>query len=141
MKMRIISLLCFFVFWGMMAGCAQKTAEVKQNSIESREPVRVLSIEEQKKEAFVILNEILLLSNGPDREINRPEIKSLYREIIDRYPDLGLAQEGYMRLIILAKEENTPEGDAEAESLYREFLQQYPDSQLQRIIENELQGK
>ena len=141
MKMRIISLLCFFIFWGIMTGCALKSAEVGQESIKSSEPVRVLSIEEQRKQAYDILKEILLLSDSPERVKKLPEIKALYLEIIDKYPDLGLAQESYMRLVILAKEENTPAGDAEAESVYHEFLQKYPDSRLQRIIENELKKK
>ncbi len=141
MKMRIITLLCFFVFWGIITGCAQKQAEVGQESIKSSEPVQVLSLEEQRKQAYDILKEILLLSDSPERVKKLPEIKALYREIIDKYPDLGLAQESYMRLVILAKEENTPAGDAEAESVYHEFLQKYPDSRLQRIIENELKKK
>ena len=141
MKMRIISLLCFFVCWVMIAGCAQKPSEVGQESIKSSEPVQVLSIEEQRKQAYDILKEILLLSDSPERKAKLPEIKALYREIIDKYPDLGLAQESYMRLVLLAKEENTQAGDAEAESIYNEFLQKYPDSRLQRIIENELKKK
>ena len=138
MNIRIITLLYFFVFWVIIAGCSQKTAEIEQESIERRAPPQQLSIAEQKKEAFDILTEILQLSDGPEREKNLPEIKSLYREIIDKYPDLGLAQESYLRLVIEAKKENTSAGDAEAERLYREFLQKYQGSGMQPLIESEL---
>ena len=53
---------------------------------------------------------------------NLSEIKILYRKIINNYPDLALAQESYLRLIILDKDEHSPEGDAEAESLYQEYV-------------------
>ena len=134
-------LLCFIFFWGITTCYTQKTAEAEQASITSPGPARKMSIEEQKKEAYDILKEILLLSESPEREKKLPEIKVLYRKIINKYPDLGLAQESYMRLVILAREENTPDGDAEAESLYEEFMRKYPGSRLQRIIENELKKK
>lgn len=130
-----------FVVLGIMAGCAQKTADLEQESAMGGEPVRGLSIEEQNKAAYDILKQILVLSDSPERQQKLPEIKALYREIIVNYPDIGLAQESYMRLVIMAKEEKTPEGDAEAERVYQEFLQKYPDSRLQRIIESELNRK
>ena len=141
MKIRIILLLIFVFFCGITNCYAQKIAEAEQAGITSPEPARKMSIAEQKKEAYDILKEILLLSDSPEREKKLPEIKVLYRKIINKYPDLGLAQESYMRLVILAREENTPEGDAEAEKLYEKFMQKYPGSRLQRIIENELKKK
>ena len=124
-----------------MGGCAQKTTEVEQKSIERRAPLQQMTIEEQQKEAFGIFTKILLLSDSPERDKNLPEIKFLYREIIEKYPDIGLAQESYLRLVMEAKKENTTAGDAEAEGLYREYLQKYPDSRMQPIIESELKKK
>ncbi len=141
MNKRIVLLVSIIVFGGLMCGCAQKTAEVEQKSIERRAPLTQMSIEEQKKEAFGIFTKILLLSDSPERDKNLPEIKSLYREIIEKYPDIGLAQESYLRLVMEARKENTAAGDAEAERLYQEFLQKYPDSRMQPIIESELKKK
>jgi len=138
MKKVSVALACLlFTIW-LLAGCAQKTGVGDQAGLTTPKEAQALSLEEQKKAAYEIFKEILLLSDSQEREQNLPRIKSLYREIIEKYPDIGLAQESYLRLIMLAKEQKTPEGEAEAESLYREFLQRYPDSKLQRIVENEL---
>lgn len=138
MKKNSMAIACLLIFFGFMAGCAQKPGVDEQKGLTTTKEVQSLSIEEQKTAAYEIFKEILLLSDSPEREKNLSQIKSLYREIIEKYPDIGLAQESYLRLIMLAKEEKTAEGEAEAESLYREFLQRYPDSKLQRIMENEL---
>ena len=122
---------CHYVTLGSEVGSKEPFAS---------EPVQKLNADEQKKPAFEILKEILSLSESPDRENNLPRIKALYRKIVEAYPDLVLAQESYMRLVILAKEENTPAGDAEAEQIYQEFLQKYPGSRMQRVIENELRN-
>jgi hypothetical protein len=55
--------LCFL--GGITTCYAQKTAEAEQVSIKGPESARNMSIEEQKKEAYDILKEILLLSNSP----------------------------------------------------------------------------
>ena len=136
-KRKLIVAACVSLFIGLLAGCAQKTEEIDMIP----QPVQKLSLEEQRAAAYEIFKEILVLSDSPEHEKNSPQIKSLYRGIIDNYPDIGLAQESYMRLIIMAKKEGTAAGDAEAEALYQEFLQQYPDSKIQRIIENELNSK
>ena len=122
----------------MMAGCAPKSADMDQKSIESQEAAPKLTVAEQQNKAYEILEEILQLTDAIDREENIPEIKAGYREIIEKCPDTGLAQESYLRLVLLAREENTPDSNAEAERVYQEFLLKYPDSPLQRIIENEL---
>ena len=122
----------------MMAGCAPKSADMDQKSIESLEAAPKLTVAEQQNKAYEILEEILQLTDAIDREENIPEIKAGYREIIEKCPDTGLAQESYLRLVLLAREENTPDSNAEAERVYQEFLLKYPDSPLQRIIENEL---
>ena len=138
MKMKIMWGFFLLVLLGMMAGCAPKSADMDQKSIESQEAAPKLTVAEQQNKAYEILEEILQLTDAIDREENIPEIKAGYREIIEKCPDTGLAQESYLRLVLLAREENTPDSNAEAERVYQEFLLKYPDSPLQRIIENEL---
>lgn len=139
MKRMAYGLVGLFVVCGVIiAGCAQKPVAEQAESMETWEPVQGMSLAEQKKQAYDIFKQILWLSDGPEREKHLPEIKALYREIIGRYPEIALAQESYLRLVILAKEEGTAAGDAEAERLYREFSVKYPDSKLMKIIENEL---
>lgn len=139
MKIRSSALLGFFVVVLLLAGWVPLpvVAEEKE-SVETEKAAQELSSEEQKSAAYEIFKEILTLSDSPEREKNLPQIKALYREIIEKYPDLGLAQEAYLRLIMLAKEEKTAAGNAEAENVYAEFSQKYPDSKIQRILENEL---
>jgi len=141
MKTRKIPLIIFIFLVGIIYGSMHVAAQSAQKDMTNSGPAQKPNIEEQKKGAYEILKEILALSDSPEREKNIPEMKMLYRKIIDTYPHLALAQESYMRSIILAKEEKTSEGDAEAESLYREFLKKYPGSRLQPIIENELHKK
>jgi hypothetical protein len=138
MNMKIIAGFCFLVLVGIMGGCAQKSTDMEQKSIERLEPAPKLTVAEQQKKAYEILEEIRQLTDTIDREENILEIKAGYREIIEKCPDTGLAQESYLRLVLLAREENTPASNAEAERVYQEFLLKYPDSSLQRIIENEL---
>lgn len=138
MKTISMALAGLLVVVGVLAGCAQKPGGGEPEKLAVEQGTQTLSLEEQKTAAYEIFKEILLLTDSPDREKNLPAIKGLYREIIDKYPKIGLAQESYLRLIMLAKEEKTAAGDAEAQSLYNEFMQRYPDSKIQRIVENEL---
>lgn len=139
MKNASAVLLNFLVIVGiLLSGCAQKHGGDAAKSIEGQASVEVLSIEEQKAKAYELFRQILYLSDSPEREKHLPEIKSLYREIIEKYPDSGLTQESYLRLVMLAKNEKTAEGDAEAARLYEEFSRKYPGSKLKRVIENEL---
>jgi hypothetical protein len=134
MLRRISFVLLICILPGIFIGCAEKTVEKRQ------EPVRQLSIAEQKEQAYKIYEEILVLNNTPGAVKNSPRVKELYREVIDAYPDITLAQESYLRLIIMAKEENTAAGDLEAEQLYQEFLQKYPDSRIKGTVEHELRN-
>lgn len=138
MKGIALAGMALVFLWGIVAGCAQKPADIGQKVPEVSEPAVQLTPEEQNTRAFEILEEILQLSDTFYRKENIPQIKVLYREIIETCPDTGVAQESFLRLILLAKEEKTDEGDAAAAQLYREFLERYPDSRLKRIIENEL---
>ena len=136
MKKKVIMFSLLAVVVLMQPGCADKSVGTGEKSMQTRETGE-LSPAEQKEQAYEIFKQILELSDSQDRQKNLPRIKELYREIIDKYPEIGLAQESYLRLIILAKEEDTAAGDAEAERLYQEFLGKYPDSNLRRILENE----
>ncbi len=121
------------------SGCAEKTAGVGEGA-GVPEKASGLSPEEQDKKAYEILNQILELSSGMKRQSNLPQMKELYRDIIEKYPESYLAQESYLRLIIIAREEKTAAGDARAEQLYQEFLVRYPNSRMRRILEYEARG-
>jgi hypothetical protein len=139
MNKKIITLLLLPVLLYVLSGCAGQTVETGREEMRE-EPAVQMSHAEQKEQAYEIFKQILELSDSPDRQANLPQIKQLYREIIDKYPDVGLAQECYLRLVLFAKAEKTAAGNAEAEKLYQEFSQKYPDSKLQKVIENELRS-
>ena len=134
MKVVMVSLLVFVLL--MLGGCAGQSGGTGGKSIEVQKASQ-LSLGEQKEQAYEIFKQILELSDREHRQENLPRIKELYREIINKYPEIGLAQESYLRLIIIAKEEKTASGDAEAEGLYQEFLGKYPDSNLGSVLESE----
>ena len=136
MKMNVVmmSLLVFVLL--VLGGCAGKSYGTRGESVEVQKASQ-MSLGEQKEQAYEIFNQILELSDHQHRQENLPRMKELYREIINKYPEIGLAQESYMRLIIIAKEEKTASGDAEAEGLYQEFLGKYPDSNLGSVLESE----
>ena len=136
MKMKLIMLSFLVAVFLMPTGCAEKSVGSGEGSMQSQGASQ-LSPAEQKEQAYEIFKQILELSNSQDREQNIPEMEKLYRQIIDKYPGVGLAQESYLRLIIIAKEKKTASGDAEAERFYQEFLVKYPDSKLRKILENE----
>jgi hypothetical protein len=140
MRVKVMLLFIVAVFLVFPVGCVEKSADIGERAVEPQQTSR-LSPEEQEEEAYVIFNQILELSRGLERQANLPRMKELYRDIIEKYPDSWLAQESYMRLIIIARQKKTPEGDAEAERLYLEFLNKYPDSRLRRILEYEARGK
>ena len=136
MKMTLIMFSLLAAVLLMLPGCADKSVGTGEKSLQAQE-TKQLSQVEQKEQAYDIFKQILELSDSMNRRDNLPEIKDLYRKIIAKYPEIGLAQESYLRLIILAKEEDTAAGDVEAESLYQEFLGKYPNSNLRRVLENE----
>jgi hypothetical protein len=138
MKKGRLQVLLFCLLFYVLVGCAGQSVDQGQDAMPPVEPVQKLSHAEQKEQAYEVFKQILDLSNSPDRLENLPRIKGLYREIMDKYPDVGLAQECYLRLVILAKQEETESGDKEAEQLYQEFLQKYPESKLKPIIASEL---
>ena len=134
MKVVMVSLLVFVLF--MLGGCAGQSVGTGGKSREVQKASQ-LSLGEQKEQAYEIFKQILELSDYQHRQENLPRMKELYREIINKYPQIGLAQESYLRLIIIAREEKTASGDAEAERLYQEFLGKYPDSNLRMVLESE----
>jgi hypothetical protein len=136
MKMKRALLSLAIAVFLMLPGCAEKPVGTGEKSMQPQETFQ-LSPAEQKAQAYKIFEQIKELSDSEDRQKNLSEIKKLYRKIIDNYSEIGLAQESYLRLILIAKEENTASGDAEAEKLYQEFLGKYPESRLRRVMENE----
>ena len=140
MKKRFIRCVFMVVVLFFVAGCATQTYDTGPKGVGGKDSVQKLSPAEQKEQAYEIFKQILELSDAPERQKNLPQIKKLYREIIDRYPEVGLAQESYLRLVLLAKQERTVSRDKEAEELYREFADKYPDSRLRKVIENELRS-
>ena len=137
MKTKLIILSLVATVFLLLAGCAEKSVGTGEKSMQTRETSQ-LSHAEQKEQAYDIFRQILDLSGSEDRQNNLPRIKELYQQIIDQYPEIGLAQESYLRLIIIAKEEDTASGDAEAERLYQEFVGKYPDSNLKKVLEYEI---
>ena len=137
MKAKSIILSLLAAVFLLLAGCAEKSVSTGEKSMQPREASQ-LSHAEQKEQAYDIFREILDLSGSEDRQRNLPQIKELYQEIIVQYPEIGLAQESYLRLVIIAKEEDTASGDAEAERLYQEFVVKYPDSNLKKVLEYEV---
>ncbi len=140
MKKGLIRCLFMLVILYLAAGCATQTYDTGPKEVGREDSVQKLSPAEQKEQAYEIFKQILELSDAAERQKNLPQIKKLYREIIDKYPDVGLAQESYLRLVLLAKQQRTESGDKEAENLYREFADKYPDSRLRKVIENELRS-
>jgi hypothetical protein len=136
MKMKIVVCFLLGATLLLLSGCAEKTADAGPDAVKP-EAVSLLSPEEQEEKAYEVFREILELSRGESRQANLPQMKELYREIIDTYPESWLAQESYLRLIIMARQDKTAEGDTEAERLYQEYLGKYPDSGLRRILEYE----
>jgi TolA-binding protein len=66
------------------------------------------------------------------------ELERLYREIIDRYPRAALAQEAYLRLVIICLKDYSPPAFDKAEELHRRFIALYPASQFRTEIEDTL---
>jgi len=92
--------------------------------------------EEQEKRALEAFNAILeITEKGPRHEI-LPELEKAYLEIINNYPEAPLAQESYLRLILIYTREFVPPKTEDAEKLYRDFQMRYPDSPFKQEIEN-----
>ncbi len=95
-----------------------------------------LTLEEQDKGAFEILNKILgLAEKTADRQALLPQMEALYEEIIDKYPDAMLVEESYWKVIAMDIEEFKPPKVDKAEKLYRDFFRRYPASPLNAHIE------
>lgn len=137
MKMKVVMFSLLAAVCLMLAGCAAKSAGGAGGKDMQTREASLLSPGEQEEQAYEILKQILELSGSHSRQKNLSRMKELYREIIEKYPETGVAQESYLRLIIIAKEDNTASGDAEAERIYQEFLGKYPDSNLRMVLENE----
>ena len=134
MKLKFTALLLVFSVF-MATGCADRSTGPGGKEMRLLNPR--MSVAEQEEQSYFIFEEILALSDRETRQENLPQIRKLYRDIIKKYPDSGLAQESYLRLILIAREEKTAAGDMEAERLYQEFLGKYPNSNLKNVLEYE----
>jgi len=95
-----------------------------------------LPLDEQKRLAFDVFNEILTVSQGEDRFANLDRMTSLYLKIVNEYPDAPLAQESFLRLVSMFLRDYDPPREDEALALYEYFLKRYPGSPLKNAVEN-----
>ena len=86
-KIKFILTLCSILLCCQMTSYAQQSNDAAQKNSAAIEPSQELSIEAQRKEAYKILEEILLIKEGPEGDQKVQEIKALYRKIIYNYPD------------------------------------------------------
>ncbi|MBU0730534.1 MAG: hypothetical protein KKE17_00590 [Proteobacteria bacterium] len=135
---KIIVVLMFVVI--MLHGCKDENNIKQEKSVKpniptvSKKSTSGLSLDEQKIKSFDILSEILELIESSSREAVKPQIEKSYLELIKTCPDVGLAQEAYWKLLVMYKEENTPESLAKADALYAQFQTNYPDSVMQKTL-------
>lgn len=97
-----------------------------------------MSTDEQEAHAEEIFASILEMTADVDRVDALPDMERAYREIIDSYPDSGLAQESFMRLINIQINDYEPPRLMEADALYREFIEKYPDSPIRTSIDDNI---
>lgn len=95
-----------------------------------------MPVEEQNKKAFEVFNQMLELTAENPRETVLPKIEEGYAKIIAEYPDSYLAEESFMRLIMINFEEYPTARVERAEELYREYFKRYPKPRLDVAINN-----
>ncbi len=97
-----------------------------------------LSAEEQNRAAFKAFEKILELTEAEDRKTVLPEMETVYREIIEKYPLASLAQESHLRLMMLYLNDFSPRVYDRAEAVWEHFVKTYPDSKLRNIMDRTL---
>lgn len=98
--------------------------------------VNKMSVKEQDQRAEEIFSAILEMTAERDREDIIPQMEHEYMKIIDRYPDSGLAQESYMRLINMNLQDYLPPRLKQADILYQRFVTKYPNSPIKTSIDD-----
>lgn len=102
------------------------------------EDTAAMSVEEQDREAFKAFEKILELTGEGERTGILPQLEAAYHDIIRRYPKAHLAQESYLRLMLLYLTDFTPPAFAKAEGLREEYVLKYPDSPMRGLLDRTL---
>jgi len=105
---------------------------------EAPEETVTLPREEQDKRAFALFQELYDYTAERSRQEAVPRIIETYQAIIRDYPQAGLVQEAYMKLVLIHLEEVDPPDEAQAEAYYGEMRQRYPQSPLRGSIESSM---
>jgi hypothetical protein len=90
--------------------------------------------EEQQKLAMVKFKDMLEMTANAERTTILPQIEEGYHTIINKYPDAYLAEESYLRLIMMNIEDYYPYRVERAEQLYKEYFEKYPKPKLNNVI-------
>lgn len=134
---RVLIILNIFLLL-FLSSCA--TAPVDR---EDAEPLpdkkEVFSPEEREKKAFEKFNEVLIVKRSSmDKKTVLPKMEKLYLELIEEYPDVPVAQEGYWKLFEMYTKDYSPPLYDKAEKLYDEFVTNYPQSGLKGLVDKTL---
>ncbi len=133
----LIKIISYIAVILLFTACATQPVKKVKPAEETKKP---LSPEEQKKEKSIeVFTEILdVIETSESRKDALPKVESLYKKIIIEYPETGLAQESYWRLISIYVNDYSPADYEKAEALYGEFLEKYPQSPLKSFVMDSL---
>lgn len=84
-----------------------------------------MTVKEQEDRAMLKMTELLEITSTKKREEALPYIVSGYREIMQKYPESFMAEEGYYRLMVINIRDYYPPRVKEAEDIYREYFKRY----------------
>ncbi len=99
-----------------------------------------MSKAEQEKGAFERFQKLYEDTKNRDRAEAIPLIVDAYEGIIRDFPDAGLAQEAYLKLVMINLEDNNPPDTAAAEEYFRRMVERYPGSVLLNAAEGTIMG-
>jgi TolA-binding protein len=132
--MKRASIYILFIF--LLSACATASVQKAKPTVE---PEKVLTPAEQEAKALEAFNNILTISRSSDeRQAVLSKMEESYAQLIKDYPNAPLAQESYMRLIMIYVNDYSPPKYVKAEALYNEFLENYPGSVLKLRIDRAL---
>ena len=101
-------------------------------------PVVSMPPQEQEEKSFEVFESMLEETTGKSIEEKTPVLDAGYRDIIRNYPDSFLAEESYLRLMLLNLENYDPPRVEEAERVYREYFRIYPAPRLNNAMNDSL---
>ena len=102
------------------------------------EETKVLTRDEQNREALKAFEKILEMTESTERSAILPQIEAAYFDIIRRYPEAYLTQESYWRIMLIYLIDSNPPEFIKAADLRDEFLKKYPDSKLKDLMDSTL---